>query len=112
MDKFLYVVGKLFIMNFRDVFIGSTIVGLFSYIISAVIIPYLLQGDNDFNIFVKNPIPIFPIIPVTIGLVTFLVFFSHYSSVDIQPSTWELWDLWGKSAEPEHGSETTNTGLD
>ncbi|MDQ1252684.1 MAG: hypothetical protein QG646_1816 [Euryarchaeota archaeon] len=99
-------------MNFRDVFIGSAIVGLFSYIISAVLMPYILQGDSNLNTLVKNPIPTFPIIPVTIGLVTFLVFFIHYSSVEIQPSTWELWDLWDKSAEPEHGSETTSTGLD
>lgn len=104
--------GKLSIMNFRDVFIGSFIIGFFSYIISSVLIPYLQLGDTNFNTLFKNPIPTFPIIPATIGLVTFLVFFSHYSSVDIQPSTWELWDLWGKSAEPEHGSETTNTGLD
>ena len=94
-------------MNFRDAFIGSAIVGIFSYILSAVLVPFLLQGDSNFNT-VGNTLTTFPIIPVTIGLGMFSVYFSYYSLVDILPSTWEFSEKWDKPAEPEHGSETYN----
>jgi hypothetical protein len=99
-------------MNSRDVFIGSAIVGIFLYIISAVLIPFLLQGDSNFNTVIKNTIQTFPIIPVTIGLVTFLVYFSYYSLVEIPHPTWELSEKWVKFDEPEHGSEATSKGPD
>jgi hypothetical protein len=89
-------------MKFRDVFIGSAIAGMFSYIISAVLVPFLLQGNSNFNAVVENAIITFQITPVTIGLVTFLVYFSYYSLVDIPPSTWEFSEKWDKFDEPEY----------
>lgn len=68
-------------MNFRDVFIGSAIAGMFSYIISAVLIP---------------------ILQVTIGLSVFLIYFSYYSLVDITPFSWEFSDKWDKFNQPEY----------
>lgn len=94
-------------MNFRDAFIGSAIVGIFSYILSAVLVPFLLRGDSNFNT-VGNTLTTFPIIPVTIGLGMFSVYFSYYSLVDILPSTWELSEKWDKPGEPENGSEAYN----
>jgi hypothetical protein len=83
-------------MKFREVLIGSSIVGLVSYIVSAVILPLLLKGDSDFNTIVKIAITTYQIIPVTIGLVIFLVYFSYYSLVDITPSTWGFSEKWDK----------------
>ena len=68
-------------MNFRDVFIGSAIAGMFSYIISAFLIP---------------------ILQVTIGLSVFLIYFSYYSLVDITPLSWEFSDKWDKFNQPEY----------
>jgi hypothetical protein len=99
------LISKLLFMNFRDVFVGSAIVGVFSYIVSAVLIPFVLQGDSNSNTVVKNTSTTFSIIPVAIGLVMFLVFFSYYSLVDISPSTWELSDKWDKPVESVSGSE-------
>lgn len=112
LNKVLYVDKQLLFMNSRDVFIGSAIVGIFSYILSAVLIPFLLQGDNNFNNVVKNTVKTFPIIPVTIGLVIFLVYFSYYSLVDIPLSTWEFSEKCGKFDEPEHRNEATSKGFD
>lgn len=86
-------------MNFRDVFIGSVVVGMFSYIISAVILLLVLKGDSNLINIVKDALTTFQIIPLTIGLTIFLVFFSHYSSVDVPPSIWEFYEKWDKPTE-------------
>lgn len=88
-------------MNFRDVFIGSTIVGIFSCFASAVILPLLLKGNGNFRAFTT-----LKIIPVIIGLITFLMFFSRYSFVDITPHTWEFSEKWSESIDC--GSDSTD----
>ena len=69
-------------MDFRDAFIGSAIVGIFSYIISAVILLLLLKGDSNFIIIVKDAFTTYQITSLAIGLAMFLVFFHHYSLVN------------------------------
>ena len=89
-------------MNFRDVFIGSFIVGIFSSFASAVILPLMLTGNENFK-----ALSTFQIIPVALGLITFLMFFIHYSLVDITPHTWEFSEKWDEPIDhgrDEHGS--------
>lgn len=90
-------------MNFRDIFIGSTIVGIFSCFASAIVLPLLLKGNDNLKAF-----PILQIIPTAIGLITFIVFFSRYSLVDITPNTWEFSEKWDE--HPDYGND--NTDLD
>lgn len=90
-------------MNFRDAFIGSTIVGIFSCFVSAIVLPLLLKGNYNFKAF-----PILQIIPAAIGLITFIVFFSRYSLVDITPNTWEFSEKWDE--HNDYGKD--NTDLD
>lgn len=89
-------------MKFRDVLIGSAIAGMFSYIVSAVLITFLLDRSSYSSNIVRNIIIPFPVIPVTIGLVIFLIYFSYYSLVDITPSTWEFSEKWDKFNQPEY----------
>jgi hypothetical protein len=86
-------------MDFRDAFIGSAIVGIFSYIISAVILLLILKGGSNFIIIVKDAFTTYQITPLAIGLATFLVFFSHYSLVDIPPSIWDFYEKWDETSE-------------
>jgi hypothetical protein len=83
-------------MNLRDVIIGSSIIGMFSYTISAIVFLFSLKGDSNFTTIVKNAFTTFQTMPFIFGLIVFLVFFSHYSLVDILPSTWELNEKWEK----------------
>lgn len=86
-------------MDLRDAFIGSAIVGMFSYVISDLILLLLLKGGSNFIDIVKELFTTYQIAPLAIGLAIFLVFFSHYSLVNIPPSIWDFYEKWDEPNE-------------